>query len=389
MAAGPAVTIRQRLRWMMLGLVPSVHAPGGDRADHDRHRAGAAAVDDAAGGCICSRSSGCSRPDGDRRDGRGRRWPCRAADADDLRPTSQAVVVDRRTPDHPLVRVACCATARWCSERPGRRHAWPEFYLWLAAGGAAGRVLAGMVAPMMFVPAHRIPAWPCSPCCGAPPPVPPDSISWKVRVSGAGDRRTRHQRGDGGILVARTGVAPAGCHRWFVLVPTRSAPRWWHRPRLVLPHVRDAGPPERDRGGTPRQHGRCGGAGPQLLRHALGAGFDRESQTLRLLSTARRFTDLQSLRVEHRGDPLSYYGPESPVAEWCCQPRVPPGAARRRCLASGAGVILRYARPDSAWTVYEIDPTIAAWPRTEVVLALGRRGGIAELVIGDGRVRSA
>jgi hypothetical protein len=94
----------------------------------------------------------------------------------------------------------------------------------------------------------------------------------------------------------------------------------------------------------------------------------------------------QSLLPEHRREALSYYGPQSPVAE-IFRERV--GRSERvAVLGLGAGVILSYAQPGSTWTIYEIDPAIARLAQTPALFSYwADTAGSPVLVIGDGRVR--
>ena len=95
---------------------------------------------------------------------------------------------------------------------------------------------------------------------------------------------------------------------------------------------------------------------------------------------------LQSLRPGRTRDPLSYYGPASPVAD-VFRERVG-DRARVAVIGLGAGVILRYAQPGSEWTIYEIDPAIARLAQDATLFSHWAEAAVAPtLVIGDGRLR--
>jgi len=66
-----------------------------------------------------------------------------------------------------------------------------------------------------------------------------------------------------------------------------------------------------------------------------------------------------------------------------------PGRLDRVALIGlGAGVILRYAEPDSRWTVYEIDPAIAQVAQDPALFTHWTEShGSPLLVVGDGRLR--
>lgn len=110
-----------------------------------------------------------------------------------------------------------------------------------------------------------------------------------------------------------------------------------------------------------------------------------ETQT-RVLFHGNTLHGLQSLRAGHQQDPLSYYGPTSPLAELM---HSRPGRLDRVALIGlGAGVILRYAEPDSRWTVYEIDPAIAQVAQDPALFTHWTEShGSPLLVVGDGRLR--
>jgi hypothetical protein len=57
-------------------------------------------------------------------------------------------------------------------------------------------------------------------------------------------------------------------------------------------------------------------------------------------------------------------------------------------LGLGAGVILRYAQPGSAWTVYEIDPAIGRLAQDRSLFSHWADAAVSPtLIVGDGRLR--
>ncbi len=284
--------------------------------------------------------------------------------------------------------VAVHAIMLWCGavlchgalvqERPSPDRL-AEFYLWLALGGALGGVLAGIVAPLVFVTRAEYPIavlavlWlaPSAPSGG-----PQMQFSWKV---GAGLIAI-------GVLAASglawATAAPPGVANVFVLVPAVVAVAMWHRPRWFATAATLA-----------------------LLAIAAGRQWDPEGVVLRgrtfygtysvrdlpeagarALFHGTTLHGLQSMRPEHRRAPLSYYGPASPIAD-VFRTRVGAGA-RIAVIGLGAGVILRYAQPGTEWTIFEIDPAIARLAQDPAMFAhWAESAAPPRLIIGDGRLR--
>lgn len=254
-----------------------------------------------------------------------------------------------------------------------------EFYLWLALGGALGGVLAGIVAPLVFTMRAEYPLavlavlW-LAP--GVPAGVTPLRLSWRVGLGLAVIG-----------VVAAAGLAwataaPPGVANVFVLVPSVAAVISWHRPRVFAACATAAlvaivGGRYADPEGT-------------VLRgrtfYGTHAVRDLPEAHARALFHGTTLHGLQSQLPERRRDPLSYYGPNSPVADVF---RVRVGAgARVAVIGLGAGVILRYAQPGSRWTVYEIDPAIARIAQNSTLFSHWAEAAVTpELIIGDGRLR--
>ncbi len=279
-------------------------------------------------------------------------------------------------------------TILWCGavlchgalvqERPAPNRL-AEFYLWLALGGALGGLLGGIVAPLLFVTRAEYPLavlavlW-LAP--GAPVGAPPLRLSRGVAIGLAVI----------GVLaaigLAWATAAPPGLANVFVLVPAVAAVASWHRPRVFAS---------------------C--ASLALLAIVVGSQFNAEGVILRgrtfygthsvrelkeanarALFHGTTLHGLQSLRPERTRDPLSYYGPASPVAD-VFRERVGDGA-RVAVIGLGAGVILRYAQPGSEWTIFEIDPAIARLAQDTTLFSHWTEAAVAPtLVIGDGRLR--
>ncbi len=254
-----------------------------------------------------------------------------------------------------------------------------EFYLWLAVGGALGGVFAGIVAPLVFdmraeYPLAVVAALWLAPA--VPAGVVPFRLSWRI---GAGLAVIGAVAA--GALAWAT-AAPPGVANVFVIVPSVAAVVYWHRPRTFAL-----------------------GATLALAAVVVGSRIDPEGTVLRGrsfygtysvrdLATANAralfhgttLHGLQSFRPDRRSQPLSYYGPNSPVAD-VVRVRARPGM-RVGVIGLGAGVILRYAQPGSAWTIYEIDPAIVAVAQNSAYFSHWTEAAAPPtLILGDGRLR--
>ena len=254
-----------------------------------------------------------------------------------------------------------------------------EFYLWLALGGALGGLFGGIVAPLVFVMRVEY-------------PLAVLAVLWLAPSVPAGTPQLRLSRGVAiglatiGVLaaigLAWATAAPPGLANVFVLVPAVAAVASWHRPRVFASCASLAllaivvGNQSSDEGVILRGRTFYGTHSVRELKEA----------NARALFHGTTLHGLQSLRPERTRDPLSYYGPASPVAD-VFRERVGDGA-RVAVIGLGAGVILRYAQPGSEWTIYEIDPAIARLAQDTTLFSHWAEAAVAPtLVIGDGRLR--
>ena len=254
-----------------------------------------------------------------------------------------------------------------------------EFYLWLAMGGALGGLLGGLVAPLVFDTRAEY-------------PLAVLAVLWLAPGIPIGAPQLRLSRGVAiglatiGVLaaigLAWATAAPPGVANVFVLVPAVVAVGSWHRPRVFASCASLAllaivvGNQFSDDGVILRGRTFYGTHSVRELRDA----------SARALFHGTTLHGLQSLRPGRTRDPLSYYGPASPVAdvfrEWVGD------RARVAVIGLGAGVILRYAQPGSEWTIYEIDPAIARLAQDATLFSHWTEAAVVPtLVIGDGRLR--
>jgi hypothetical protein len=254
----------------------------------------------------------------------------------------------------------------------------PEFYLLMAAGGAIGGCLAGIVAPLVFTVRAEYPLavlaalWLAPRTLGFRTPI---RFTWKIGVGLAVIGIPA------AILLLWTSTTP-GLARILPLLFAAAAATLWHRPRVfatLMTLAMLAVVVERQ----------VNASGVVLRGRSFYGMYSvrdlAESQT-RALFHGNTLHGSQSLVPAHRRDPLSYYGPKSPLADVF---RGRAGHADRvAVLGLGAGVILRYVQAGSAWTIYEIDPAIARLAQNPALFSHWTdAAGSAVIVIGDGRVR--
>jgi SAM-dependent methyltransferase len=254
-----------------------------------------------------------------------------------------------------------------------------EFYLWLALGGALGGVFAGMVAPLLFTMRAEYPLAVLAVLWLAPR-VPaglaPLRLSWRVLLGLAGIGAAA------AAVLAWATKAPPGVGNVFVLAPSVAAVISWHRPRVfavctTVVLLAITGSRYADPDGT-------------VLRGRTFYGThsvrDLPEAHARALFHGTTLHGLQSQIPGRQREPLSYYGATSPVAD-VFRERVGDGA-RVAVIGLGAGVILRYAQPGSRWTVYEIDPAIARIAQNPTLFSHWAEAAVVpDLIVGDGRLR--
>jgi hypothetical protein len=262
-------------------------------------------------------------------------------------------------------------------ERPAAERL-PEFYLFMATGGALGAWLAAIVAPLVFTMRLEYPLAVLATLWLAPRKLGFTSqlrFTWQVGVGLAviGAAALSY--------VVVTSPAP-GAARIVTLGAAMAAATLWHRPRLftalttiaLLAIAAD------------RQWNAHGVVLRGRTFYGTHSVRDLPDAQARALFHGNTLHGLQSLRPGHSADPLSYYGPRSPLADVF---RDRAGQTNRvAVLGLGAGVILRYAQPGSAWTVYEIDPAIARLAQDPAYFTHWvEAAGSPVLVLGDGRLR--
>lgn len=254
----------------------------------------------------------------------------------------------------------------------------PEFYLLMALGGATGGCVAVLIAPLIFTMRIEYPLAVLATLWLSP-----------RRVGFTSQLRVTRPVVAGLVVIGASVIAyviathsATDAARTLTLASALAAAMLWHRPRVftVLMTIALAGVIVEQ---AVNPHGvRLRG---RTFYGTYSVRDVPETQT-RVLFHGNTLHGLQSLRAGHQQDPLSYYGPTSPLAELM---HSRPGRLDRVALIGlGAGVILRYAEPDSRWTVYEIDPAIAQVAQDPALFTHWTEShGSPLLVVGDGRLR--
>ncbi len=263
-------------------------------------------------------------------------------------------------------------------EKPGPERL-AEFYLWLALGGALGGVCAGVVAPLVFDMRVEYPLAVLGVLWLAPQRpagVTPLRLTWRIGLG------LFVILGLAAVGLARATAAPPRLANLFVLAPLVLAVIAWHRPRVFALGASAAL--------LAILTGRQEEPGVTLLRGRSFYGtysvrFLPEAQA-RALVHGTTIHGLQSLRPERRREPLAYYGTASPLGD-VFRARVSSND-RVALIGLGAGVILRFARPGSQWTVYEIDLEVAQLAQNSALFSHWAEAAVTPvLLIGDGRSR--
>ncbi|MEO7158372.1 MAG: fused MFS/spermidine synthase [Vicinamibacterales bacterium] len=375
LAAGPAITMRQRLRWIVLSLVPSVLLLSvtaqitTDIASVPLLWIVPLAV--YLGSFIRVFAAGWQPWRWT--------WPIMAV-------LSLLMLMSFVSEPRQLWWIGVHVTILWCGsvichgalvqERPSPARL-PEFYLLMATGGARGGCLAGIVAPLVFTVRAEYPLavvaalWLAPSTLGFRTSI---RFTWQLAVGLAAI-------GVPTVLLMWTSTGP-GLARMVPLLLAATAAAMWHRPRVfatlttlaLLAIV------------VERQVNPSGVVLRGRSFYGMYSVRDLPASQTRALFHGNTLHGSQSLLPDHRRDPLSYYGPKSPLAD-IFRARI--GHTERvAVLGLGAGVILRYAQPGSSWTIYEIDPAIARLAQNPALFShWADAAGSAVLVVGDGRLR--
>jgi len=264
--------------------------------------------------------------------------------------------------------------------RPDRTHL-TGYYLWLAVGGALGGLFNSLAAPRLFSGVTEYPLLLLLALLAA---------SWR------GHGRTRHRvildllwpSALFGLLLAMTALLP-------ISVPFRARVLLMLALPLILAFLASHRPPRFAMALaaiwlavslTPNEKGellyrRRDFFGTLRVTRDAGGPFHRFYHGTTLHG-------LQFATPDRADEPLAYYhrlGPCGAIMELREQKST---EKRVAVIGLGIGATLAYARPDEAWTVYEIDPEVVRIARDSAWFSHWRlaRSRSIEVVVGDARI---
>ena len=288
-------------------------------------------------------------------------------------PIGVAVAVDLAV----LTLVALVAHSRLAAMRPSVEHL-TRFYLVVALGGAAGGLLNGLVAPLVF---DRVWEYPGALVA---------SLLLGVGVLGvAGTRLTRRYGRPQGVALLSLLLAMGGLV--LVGVAPEAIGTWWVLPLCLVALVaawRAAGQPLSVAGGMVLL----------VIIVTLVRGVGTIETTRTFYGSHRVSSDGVTQRLLHGNtvhgsqlladptEPTLYYGRSGPLGQALSVIRPTSTAV----VGLGAGTIAAYGEPGDAMTFYEIDPevdVIARDPRLFTYLRDTQAS--VTTVVGDGRLQLA
>jgi len=259
----------------------------------------------------------------------------------------------------------------------------PEFYLWLALGGALGGAFNALAAPLLFTAVLEYPLALVLACALRP----------ALDGAGAGaDNARRARRGDllypaalavglyVGLLaldrvgwvagLAALGLGGLACYAM------RARP---HRFALAIAALLAFGAAAVTATSDVVERQRSFFGVHKVLR-------DRAHDAYQLVhGVTVHGTQLRA--PEMRRTPVDYYHWEGPLGQLFRALAEDGQPGRVALVGLGAGASLCYRRPGDAWRVYEIDPAVVALARdTRFFHFVAECGGDAEIVLGDGRL---
>jgi hypothetical protein len=263
-----------------------------------------------------------------------------------------------------LFAVGVLCHARLAAQRPPSTDL-TLFYLFVAAGGAVGGLLCGLVAPLVFRSIAEFPLALVAACLALPP--------WHPSSRSDGKRPMRTLRGFGTFWPALFGAIVAA----LFLAAAKASPLAGHdlfAVRTFYGVLR-----VKDEPGLPfvRQTGPQAGKEVRLPMHELYHG-----------------TTLHGVQMSRPGQPhlpTTYYHPSGPIGRLFASLRA---SAERSALLTevgivglGVGSLAAYAKPGERFTFFEMDPAVVRIARDPTLFTfLSDCAGTTDVVVGDGRV---
>jgi hypothetical protein len=268
-------------------------------------------------------------------------------------------------------------------DRPATRYL-TEFYLWMSVGGVLGGIFNALLAPVLFTTVAEYPiaiALACMLCHGSSP-RPSTSRQRLLDLALPGALLV--------LLVVLSNLflkstEPTNLQKLAVfLVPAMICFSFKDRPLrfgLGIGAILYAGQLT-----TSLKH-------DVLYAERSFFGIHRvlvdKAGTFHELQHGTTFHGRQSLDLDRRCTPASYYYPTGPFGDVFRQVGGDPNVKEVSIVGLGAGGMMAYSRPGQKFTYYEIDPTVRnIAENTEFFTYLkGCAQGTYAIVMGDGRLR--
>lgn len=281
-----------------------------------------------------------------------------------------------------IVSLACHQALARSRPGPGRL---PEFYLWLAVGGAIGAVTTSLIAPILFQ----------------------SPIEYSIGLLGAcylGSARTDPSRGFGPIDV----VSPL-TSALLVAVLARAADYLQWPPGDLATRGLTFGPSLFIAVLVWPWPGRYAATiAAALVAGSLASGTAAQTLVVRrsfygvhrvqddddgqfhILVDGSTIHGVQRIAPDRRRDCLAYYSRVGPVGDVFDMLRRQGAPQDVAVLGLGAGTLACYAEAGDRWTFFEIDPAVATLARTPAYFTFLSDSPVSsEVVIGDARLSLA
>jgi hypothetical protein len=259
-----------------------------------------------------------------------------------------------------------------------------EFYLWVSGGGALGGLFNTLVAPQIFVGALEYPLAAVSACLLLPGAAPAAAAMWRRVVTVLSPfvptLLLTLLLGTLSGLASKVPDTAAARYLFVFLLPLAACYALRSRPRLMglaLALLLFQGSFVRFDNRVPLEIDRT-------FYGELRVMFTGRE---RLLTSGTTNHGAQSIKRELACEPLTYYSRGGPVGQLFDS--FGDQSTRRRfgVIGLGTGSMAAYARPQQAWTFFEINPTVARLARNpDYFTYLRDCAPQANVVLGDARL---
>jgi hypothetical protein len=282
-----------------------------------------------------------------------------------------------------IVSLACHQSLARSRPEPSRL---PEFYLWLALGGAVGGLTTALIAPLIF----------------------PSPIEYPIGLLCACYLATARLDGPRRRLTAVDVIFPAAAALLVVVLARLAAHLEWP-PSALATRALTFGPslllavlmwPWPRRYIVTIAAALAAGAMASataaqtlvVMRSFYGVHRvqDDDARQFHMLFDGSTIHGIQRIAADRRRECVGYYSQGGPVGEAFGMLRREGRLRDIAVLGLGAGSLACYAEPGDRWTFFEIDPSVATLARTPAYFTyLSDSPVSSEVVIGDARLSLA